>query len=73
MSAPFRTPFDIPGDLAYLNCAYLSPLMGSVVAAGLLFIDVQALDNQGCRCQMQGDQYGQQHFRVHERAPFAGV
>ena len=34
MSAPFRTPFDIPDDLAYLNCAYLSPLMGSVVAAG---------------------------------------
>ena len=29
-----RAPFDIPSDLAYLNCAYLSPLMDPVIAAG---------------------------------------
>ncbi len=29
-----RHLFDIPDDVAYLNCAYLSPLMHSVVAAG---------------------------------------
>lgn len=29
-----RRLFDIPEDVAYLNCAYLSPLMSAVVAAG---------------------------------------
>jgi selenocysteine lyase/cysteine desulfurase len=29
-----RHLFDIPGDVAYLNCAYMSPLMKSVIAAG---------------------------------------
>ncbi len=29
-----RHLFDIPDDVAYLNCAYQSPLMNSVVAAG---------------------------------------
>jgi selenocysteine lyase/cysteine desulfurase len=29
-----RSLFDIPDDVAYLNCAYLSPLMCSVVEAG---------------------------------------
>jgi selenocysteine lyase/cysteine desulfurase len=29
-----RDQFNIPEDVAYLNCAYLSPLMKSVVAAG---------------------------------------
>lgn len=29
-----RSLFDIPQDVAYLNCAYMSPLMNSVVAAG---------------------------------------
>lgn len=29
-----RHLFDIPDDVAYLNCAYISPLMKSVVAAG---------------------------------------
>ena len=29
-----RHHFDIPRDVAYLNCAYMSPLMKSVVAAG---------------------------------------
>ena len=29
-----RGLFDIPDDVAYLNCAYQSPLMNSVVAAG---------------------------------------
>ncbi len=29
-----RALFDIPDDVAYLNCAYMSPLMNSVVAAG---------------------------------------
>ena len=29
-----RALFDIPDDVAYLNCAYQSPLMNSVVAAG---------------------------------------
>ncbi len=30
-----RSLFDIPEDVAYLNCAYISPLMRSAVAAGL--------------------------------------
>lgn len=34
MSAPERVSFDIPEDVTYLNCAYLSPLLNSVVAAG---------------------------------------
>lgn len=29
-----RALFDIPDDIAYLNCAFISPLMHSVVAAG---------------------------------------
>ncbi|MEM9049407.1 MAG: aminotransferase class V-fold PLP-dependent enzyme [Pseudomonadota bacterium] len=29
-----RARFDIPREVAYLNCAYMSPLMHSVVAAG---------------------------------------
>lgn len=29
-----RSHFDIPSDVAYLNCAYMSPLMNSVVRAG---------------------------------------
>jgi len=29
-----RRQFDIPDDVAYLNCAYMSPLMHEVVAAG---------------------------------------
>ena len=29
-----RGLFDIPSDVAYLNCAYMSPLMKPVVAAG---------------------------------------
>jgi selenocysteine lyase/cysteine desulfurase len=29
-----RSLFDIPNDVAYLNCAYMSPLMHSVVEAG---------------------------------------
>ncbi len=31
---PQRELFDIPADVAYLNCAYMSPLMHEVVAAG---------------------------------------
>ena len=31
---PQRHLFDIPDDVAYLNCAYMSPLMHEVVAAG---------------------------------------
>lgn len=34
MPAPDRSSFDIPEDMAYFNCAYLSPLMNSVVACG---------------------------------------
>jgi len=30
-----RHLFDIPGDVAYLNCAYMSPLMKPVIAAGV--------------------------------------
>ena len=30
-----RHLFDIPDDIAYLNCAYISPLMHSVVEAGI--------------------------------------
>ena len=29
-----RHLFDVPDDVAYLNCAYMGPLMHSVVAAG---------------------------------------
>ncbi len=34
MSSPLRNVFDIPEDVTYLNCAYLSPLMNAVVAVG---------------------------------------
>ena len=34
-----RHLFDIPDDVAYLNCAYLSPLMHSVREAGLRGVD----------------------------------
>lgn len=34
MSHPSRASFDIPAGVAYLNCAYLSPLMKSVTRAG---------------------------------------
>ncbi|MEL6236228.1 MAG: aminotransferase, partial [Pseudomonadota bacterium] len=30
-----RHLFDIPPEVAYLNCAYMSPLMHDVVAAGV--------------------------------------
>ena len=29
-----RALFDIPDDVAYLNCAYMSPLLNTVAAAG---------------------------------------
>ena len=29
-----RALFDIPDDVAYLNCAYMSPLLKNVAAAG---------------------------------------
>ncbi|MEE9595930.1 MAG: hypothetical protein V3V96_04055, partial [Acidiferrobacterales bacterium] len=29
-----RHRFDLPDDVAYLNCAYLSPLMKAVMRAG---------------------------------------
>jgi selenocysteine lyase/cysteine desulfurase len=32
--APQRAAFDIPADVAYFNCAYMSPLAHRVVAAG---------------------------------------
>jgi selenocysteine lyase/cysteine desulfurase len=34
MSEPSRAAFDIPADLTYFNCAYLSPLSRAVVATG---------------------------------------
>lgn len=34
MPRPERASFDIPRDIAYINCAYLSPLMNSVVEVG---------------------------------------
>ena len=34
MLANQRRLFDIPEDVTYLNCAYMSPLMHSVVEAG---------------------------------------
>jgi selenocysteine lyase/cysteine desulfurase len=34
MPPPERASFDIPEGLAYINCAYLSPLMNSVVDVG---------------------------------------
>jgi hypothetical protein len=30
-----RYLFDIPDDIAYLNCAYMSPLMRPAVEAGI--------------------------------------
>ena len=33
-----RALFDIPPDVAYLNCAYMSPLLKSVVEAGELAV-----------------------------------
>jgi len=30
-----RQLFDIPDDVAYLNCAYMSPLMKPVIEAGV--------------------------------------
>ena len=39
MLANQRHLFDIPDDVAYLNCAYLSPLMHSVIAAGRAGLD----------------------------------
>ena len=37
-----RKLFDIPDDVAYFNCAYLSPLLNSVVAAGELGVRQKA-------------------------------
>jgi len=37
-----RHLFDIPEDIAYLNCAYLSPLMHSVIEAGRTGLDRKA-------------------------------
>ena len=34
-----RARFDLPNDVAYLNCAYMSPLMTSVVDAGRQGVD----------------------------------
>jgi hypothetical protein len=34
-----RHLFDIPDNIAYLNCAYMSPLMKSVAAAGRAGMD----------------------------------
>ncbi|MDP6342204.1 MAG: aminotransferase class V-fold PLP-dependent enzyme [Alphaproteobacteria bacterium] len=37
-----RHLFDLPDDVAYLNCAYMSPLMHAVVAAGREAVAVKA-------------------------------
>ena len=37
-----RHLFDIPDDVAYLNCAYMSPLMQEVVAAGVAGVSRKA-------------------------------
>lgn len=37
-----RHRFDIPADVAYLNCAYMSPLMDTVVAAGTAGVRAKA-------------------------------
>ncbi len=34
MPSSLRAAFDIPEDVTYINCAYLSPLLNSVVAVG---------------------------------------
>jgi selenocysteine lyase/cysteine desulfurase len=34
MAAPERASFDIPEDVTYINCAYLSPLLNTVVSVG---------------------------------------
>lgn len=45
MSAPLgpqRHLFDLPDDVAYLNCAYLSPQLRSVTAAGLAAVPMKS-------------------------------
>lgn len=37
-----RNQFDIPENIAYLNCAYMSPLMKKVVEAGKLGVDLKS-------------------------------
>ena len=37
-----RHPFDIPDDVAYLNCAYLSPLMKPALEAGAAALNRKA-------------------------------
>jgi selenocysteine lyase/cysteine desulfurase len=37
-----RQLFDIPDDIAYFNCAYMSPLMHKVVAAGQQAVTLKA-------------------------------
>ena len=55
-----RHLFDIPDDVAYFNCAYMAPLMKSVLAAG-----TEGLDRKSRPWQITSDQFfsGPDEFR----------
>src|SRR5271167_114127 len=56
-----RHLFDIPGDVAYLNCAYMSPLMKPALEAG-----TAALNRKAQPWQITPDQFftGSEEFRA---------
>jgi selenocysteine lyase/cysteine desulfurase len=61
-----RDAFDIPDDVAYLNCAYMSPSLNAVVEAG-----VQGVERKARPWKIQPADFFQQSERV--RALFAGL
>jgi len=61
-----RALFDIPEEIAYLNCAYLSPLMHSVVEAGR-----RGLERKARPWEIGGDDFWRESNRA--RALFAGL
>jgi len=61
-----RALFDIPGDIAYLNCAYLSPLMHSVLEAGR-----RGLERKARPWEIDGDDFWLGPNRAREL--FAGL
>ena len=61
MLACQRQLFDLPEDVSYLNCAYMSPLLRSVVAAG-----TDGLQRKAHPWELTPDQFfsGAEEFRV---------
>jgi selenocysteine lyase/cysteine desulfurase len=66
MIANQRHLFDIPDDIAYLNCAYLSPLMHSVVEAGR-----RGLERKARPWEIQAKDFWEEPNRA--RSLFAGL